>query len=108
MYLLKFSNYIYEDIQSSVKYIKFNLQNPVAAQRLKREIKKAFRKIKENPFIYPAVPVEDLELKGYRFTMVKNYMLFFKVKEKQINIVRFLYGPRDWINIIKETNITEN
>jgi plasmid stabilization system protein ParE len=108
MYKLKFSNYIYEDIQSSVKYIKYNLQNPVAAQRLKDEIKKTYIKIKESPFIYPTVPVEDLALKGYRFTMVKNYMLFFRVKEKQINIVRFLYGPRDWINILKETNIIKD
>jgi hypothetical protein len=36
--------------------------------------------------------------------MVKNYMLFYKVKEKQINIDRFLYGPRDWMNILRETN----
>jgi plasmid stabilization system protein ParE len=108
MYKLKFSNYIYEDIQSSINYIKYNLQNQVAAQRLKNEIKKAYKKIKENPFIYPAVPVEHLALKGYRFTMVKNYMLFFKVKEKQINIDRFLYGPRDWINILKETNVLED
>jgi uncharacterized protein involved in exopolysaccharide biosynthesis len=46
MYKLKFSNYIYEDIQSSINYIKYNLQNPVAAQRLKNEIKKAYNKRK--------------------------------------------------------------
>jgi plasmid stabilization system protein ParE len=107
MYKLRFSNYIYEDVQSSVNYIKYNLQNPIAAQRLKDEVKKTYRKIKGNPFIYPAVPVEDLALKGYRFTMVKNYMLFFKVKEKQINVIRFLYGPRDWENILYETNVIE-
>jgi hypothetical protein len=35
--------------------------------------------------------------------MVKNYMLFFRVKknEKIINVERFLYGPRDWINILE-------
>jgi hypothetical protein len=31
-------------------------------------------------------------------------MLFFKVKEKQINVERFLYGPRDWINVLKNMN----
>jgi plasmid stabilization system protein ParE len=99
---------MYEDIQSSVNYIKHNLQNPVAAQRLKVEIKKTYIKIKKNPFMYPAVPVKDLALKGYRFTTVKNYMMFYKVKEKHINIIRFLYGPRDWINILIETNIVED
>jgi plasmid stabilization system protein ParE len=108
VYKLKFSNYIYEDIKSSVNYIKYDLQNPVAAQRLKNEIKKTYGKIKENPFIYPAVPAKSLALKGYRFTMIKNYMLFYKVKENQINFDRFLYGPRDWINILNETNMIED
>jgi len=40
------------------------LQNPVAAQRLKDEVRKTYNKIKKNPFIYPAVPVEYLALKG--------------------------------------------
>jgi hypothetical protein len=37
MYKLRLSNYIYEDVRSSISYIKNNLQNPVAAQRLKKE-----------------------------------------------------------------------
>ncbi|MCL1928440.1 MAG: type II toxin-antitoxin system RelE/ParE family toxin [Treponema sp.] len=104
MFNVKFSNYLFEDVESSVNYIKYVLQNPVAAKRLKNEVQKAYKKIKENPLIYPLVPVEYLASKGYRFSMIKNYMLFFKVKEKQINIVRFLYGPRDWINILGNMN----
>jgi len=103
MYKLKFSKYIYEDIESSFNYIKYVLQNLIAAQKLKTEVKIAYNKIKINPFIYPAVPVEHLALKGFRFTMVKNYMLFFRVKENEINIERFLYGPRDWINILENS-----
>jgi len=105
MYKIIFSNYLYEDVESSINYIKYVLQNPIAAQRLKDKVKKTYKKIKENPFIYPAVPVEHLASKGYRFTMVKNYMLFFRVKEKQINIERFLYGPRNWINILENMNL---
>jgi len=104
MYKLKFSNFIYDDIESSFNYIKYVLQNPVAAQKLKDEIKKTYLKIKENPFVYPAVPIKHLALIGFRFTMVKNYMLFYKVKEKVINAERFLYGPRDWINILENMN----
>ena len=104
MFKIKFSNYVYEDTESSINYIKFVLQNPIAAQKLKKEIKKAYRKIKENPFIYPSVPVEHLAARGYRFIMVMNYMLFFRVKEKIINVERLLYGPRDWINILGNMN----
>ena len=104
MYKLKFSYYLYEDIKSSYNYIKYVLQNPTAAQRLNIETKKTYKKIKNNPYIYPTVPIEHLALKGYRFAMIKNYMLFYKVKEKQINIERFLYGPRDWIKILENMN----
>ena len=95
---------MYEDVKSSVIYIKYVLQNPIAAQRLKDQVKKAYNKIRENPYIYPVVPVEYLAFKGYRFIKIKNYMLFFKVNEKQINIERFLYGPRDWINLLRNMN----
>ena len=100
MYALKFARTYHEDVKSSVNYIRHNLQNPIAAQRLKDEIKEKHKKINKNPFIYPAVPDEYLASKGYRFTMVKNYMIFYKVMEKHIEIIRFLYGYRDWMNIL--------
>jgi hypothetical protein len=56
--------------------------------------------------MYPAVPDEYLASKGFRFTMVKNYMLFYSVEEKEINTSRFLYGHRNWIKILENTPIT--
>jgi plasmid stabilization system protein ParE len=108
MYKLIFAKSYKEDVQSSVDYIKHTLQAPVAAERLKGEIKKTYKIIKENPYIYPIVPNEYLALKGFRFTMVRNYMLFYIVEEKQINILRFLYGHRDWMNILKDENVIKN
>jgi plasmid stabilization system protein ParE len=36
--------------------------------------------------------------------MVKNYMLFFIVSEdeKTVYVIRFLYGRRDWKNILTD------
>jgi len=104
MYTLSFSKLFREDVKSSVNYIKHTLQAPAAARRLKDEIKKAYKKVKETPFIYPAVPDEYLASMGFRFIMVKNYIIFYIVEGKQINISRFLYGHRDWINILDNTN----
>jgi plasmid stabilization system protein ParE len=53
------------------------------------------------------VPNDYLASMGFRFTMVRNYMLFYTIEEKEINIVRFLYGHRDWINILKNTTVIE-
>nr|AGS52245.1 hypothetical protein [uncultured bacterium contig00056] len=35
--------------------------------------------------------------------MVNNYMLFYTVEKNVIEIVRFLYGYRDWQNILAES-----
>jgi plasmid stabilization system protein ParE len=108
MYKLNFTNKFKEDVKHCVNYIKHTLQAPVAAERLKAEIKKTYKIIKDTPFIYPVVPNDYLATLGFRFTMVKNYMLFYIVAKKQINIIRFLYGHRDWINILNNTNIIGN
>ena len=104
MYTLKYSTFYRDELKAVIQYIRQNLKNPIAAERLKNEVKKTYKKIKKNPFLYPAVPDEYLASKGFRFTMVKNYMLFYKVKEKQINIDRFLYGHRDWMNLLNIEN----
>jgi len=101
MYKLSFTQSFHYDLKSSVNYIRHTLQNPIAANVLKDEVKKSYQKIKQTPFIYPAVPDEYLASLGFRFIIVKNYMLFYKVDNKIVNIIRFLYGPRDWKNILE-------
>jgi hypothetical protein len=56
MYKLLFGKIFREDVKSSVNYINQTLQVPVAAKRLKDEIKKTYKTIKDTPFIYPVVP----------------------------------------------------
>ena len=108
MYKLIFSKNFKNDVKSSVNYIKNMLQAPMASERLKDEIKKAYKRIKQNPYMCPIVPNDYLASMGFRFTKVKNYMLFYVIDENEVNIIRFLYGHRDWINILKETNIIED
>jgi addiction module RelE/StbE family toxin len=105
MYKLTFTDSYKRDVKSSVNYIKNILQAPTAAERLKNEIKKATQKIKATPFIYPVVPDDYLALKGIRFVIVKNYMLFYVVETREIQVIRFLYGPRDWKNILENTEM---
>jgi plasmid stabilization system protein ParE len=107
MYKLNFTKTFKKDVISSVEYIKHTLQAPAAAERLKKEIKNTYKKIKEMPFIYPIVPNNYLAALGFRFVMVKNYMLFYTIEEQQINIIRFLYGRRDWITILQDTNLPD-
>jgi plasmid stabilization system protein ParE len=100
MYRLVVAETFKEDVKSSVSYIKYALQAPVAADRLKLHIRDTYKSIKDTPFIYPAVPNEYLASQGFRFAMVKNYMLFNIIRETEIHLIRFLYGRRDWLNLL--------
>jgi plasmid stabilization system protein ParE len=85
------------------------LQAPKAADNLIIEILEKLKKIKDNPKIRPLVRDEYLADLGYRLINVKNYMIFYIIDDdnKRINIIRFLYGKRDWINILKEKSLDE-
>ena len=104
IYSIKYSEDYRDDLKSAIKYIRTNLQNPIAAQNLKSEVIEKINVIINNPYAYSVVSDEYLALKGYRFALVKNYMIFFTVIEKQIEIIRFLYGPMDWMNILRKEN----
>jgi plasmid stabilization system protein ParE len=108
MYSLRFTQTFHDDVQSSVNYIRQTLQAPIAAQRLKDDIKNAYKSIKETPLMYPTVPNEYLASKGFRFKMVNSYVIFYIVDNKTIHIVRFLFGSRDWINILGDESLVPN
>ena len=106
MYRLKISKLYKEDTSSCYDYIKNELEAPMAANNLKKEIKEKINKIKENPNIRPLVQDKYLALLGFRSINVKKYIIFYIIGDGNcINLVRFLHSRRNWINILKETII---
>ena len=103
MYSLNITNAAEEDILNTAKYIADVLKAPMAANNLLDEIDKHEEILKHTPNIYPFVPDKYLAAKGVKFTPVKNYMMFYTVNEanKIVTVIRFLYGRRDWKNILK-------
>ena len=103
MYFVNITDFAEEEILSTVKYISGELKAPKAANNLLDEIEKCEKNLGENPYIYPNVPDEYLAIKGLKFVIIKNYLMFFIIEEdtKTVNVIRFLYGRRDWKNILK-------
>jgi len=91
-----------EDILSTVKYITNDLKNPIAANNLLDEIERHEKNLENNPYIYPLVNDDYLAEKGLRLIVIKNYLMFFIINEdsKIVNVMRFLYGRRNWKNIL--------
>ena len=109
MYRLKFSKLYDTDVDSSYNYIIHNLQAPMAAENLIKETILKLEKIKQNPKIRPLVNDKYLAVLGYRSMKVKNYLIFYIIgnDNKTVKIVRFLYGKRNWMSLLKEENMEE-
>jgi plasmid stabilization system protein ParE len=103
MYFLNITDIAEEDILSTVRYITNVLNAPVAANNLLDEIEKHEKILENTPDIYPSVSDEYLAKNGLRFVMIKNYIMFYIINEdeKAVNVIRFLYGRRDWNNILR-------
>ena len=103
MYFVNITDIAEEDILSTIQYIADDLKAPKAANNLLDEIEKHEKILEKTPKIYPTVSDEYLAEKGVKFVLIKNYMMFFVINEskKTVNVIRFLYGRRDWQNIVK-------
>jgi len=102
MYFLNITDIAEQDILSAIKYIADVLKAPIAANNLLDEIEKYEEILENTPNIYPFVRDEYLAEKRIKFVIVKNYILFYTINEdkKMVNVIRFLYGRRDWKNIL--------
>jgi plasmid stabilization system protein ParE len=102
-YSLNITDIAEEDILGTVRHITNVLKNPIAANNLLDEIERHEKILEDTPGIYPFIHDEYLAGKGLKYIIIKNFLLFYTIDEKDkiVNIVRFLYGRRDWKNILK-------
>jgi plasmid stabilization system protein ParE len=92
-----------QDLNSAADHIEFVLHNPAAADDLLDEAGKMIGGLSSFPEKFALVEDPFLKALGIRFIIIKNYLAFYTIShdEKKIYIIRFLYGKRDWQNILK-------
>ncbi len=95
-----------KDLRDAVSYISNELKNKQAAFNLIDIIEKTINSLTLMPERYAFVDDEILAREGFRFITIKNYLLFYIVRNETETVViqRFLYARRDWLNILKSTN----
>ena len=91
------------DLNSAADYIEFNLLNPQAADNLLDKAEEVIGKLSASPKAHRLVDDPVLRDWGIRFVAVNNYLAFYKIDEesKIVYIIRFLYGRRNWADILK-------
>ncbi|MCL2094785.1 type II toxin-antitoxin system RelE/ParE family toxin [Candidatus Saccharibacteria bacterium] len=90
------------DLTDISAYITRELHALQAALDLLDELERQMSLLKEMPKKFALVPDERLALCGIRKVSVKNYIVFYTVDDqaKTVNVVRILYGRRDWAHLL--------
>ena len=99
-YNIEYSKESKQNLIEIKKYIKYNLQESEIAQKLISEIRNEINNLKHNPEIYSIIDDDLIKKLEIRKLIVNNYIVFYRIKKENIEIVRIMYGRRNWINLL--------
>ena len=90
------------DIINIGRYIAKQLHAPQSSANLVSDIHKSIADLKHMPKKYALVSDKRLAMFGIRSIPVKNYLVFYFVDDeaKTVNVIRILYGKREWANLL--------
>lgn len=91
-----------KDLADILQYISKDLSAPKAANDLLDDILKCYDNISSNPLMYALCDNDRLKSKNTEKQLTLNYIMFYRVDEEKqiIYIMRFIYGRRDYINLL--------
>ena len=99
-YNIEYSKESKEDLIGIKQYIKYNLQEPEIANKLISKIRKSIKMLNDNPEIYTIIDDDVIRKLEIRKLIVDNYIVFYRIKNDSIEIVRIMYGRRNWISLL--------
>lgn len=84
------------DMEQIFNYMAVELCNPTAAIGQINDFEKAFDNICSFPESCPFINNEYVKDKSLRKLVVNNYIAFYRIRDKEIQVVRVLYGMRNY------------
>ena len=84
------------DMEQIFDYIAVELCNPTAAIWQINDFEKAFDNVCTFPESCPYINNEYVKDKSLRKLIVNNYIAFYRVRDNEIQVVRVLYGMRNY------------
>lgn len=106
-YLIKISPTATLQLNQIVKYISQILLVPETAKKWLDVIEKAILSLDTLPNRHPLTEEEPWRTKGIRKMIVKGFIVYYWVNEstKTVTITAVIYGKKDQLNALKETEI---
>ena len=105
---LQLSKMAQKDLLEIKSYIAVDLDNPKAALAVVGKITKKIRLLKGNPRMGAALMSVTDANSDERFLVCGNYLVFYSVTRENIFVDRVLYGRRDYLRVLFETQQNEN
>ena len=99
-YEVEYSKEAKQDLIEIKRYIKYTLKQPEIAQNLISRIRMKIDMLEDNPKVYAIIDLDKIKKFEIRKFAIDNYIVFYMVKGNKIQIVRILYGRKNWINIL--------
>lgn len=90
----------YKDLNSIVKYIKYRLQNPIAANNFLNIVEEEIQKRAYNPKGYEEYKSKSKRKQKYYRIYVNNYTVFYTVKDNVMEVRRILSSRRNFDKLI--------
>lgn len=84
------------DMEQIFDYIAVELCNPTAAIGQINDFEKAFDNVCTFPESCPYINNEYVKEKSLHKLIVNNYIAFYRVRDNEIQVVRVLYGMRNY------------
>ncbi|MFR2788400.1 MAG: type II toxin-antitoxin system RelE/ParE family toxin [Clostridia bacterium] len=95
-YKIKYLPLFYKDLDQITDYIMYKLNNEIAANNFVNELEKEINKRAYNPVSYEKyISIRKRKYTYYKI-YVKNYTVFYTVKDNIMEVRRILYSKRNF------------
>lgn len=88
------------DMEQIFDYIAIELCNPTAAIGQINDFEKAFETVCSFPESHPYINNEYVKDRSLRKLIVNNYIVFYRIMNNEVQIVRVLYGMRNYETLL--------
>lgn len=100
MYKISFSPEAVDDLKEIKQYIKDDLCNEQAAKNTVAKILKKVKMLSDFPESGSSLSTIIGFDTDYRYLICDNYIAFYRIENKNVLIVRVLYGRRNYMQIL--------
>jgi addiction module RelE/StbE family toxin len=94
-----FSRLAVQDLGGLFSYITDELQNPIAARNITTKILQRTRSLANFPEMGASIEASDSRFSGYRYLLVDNYLIIYKITD-QVSVIRILYAGSDYVQFL--------